>query len=135
MIPFIVLPISRLPNFAKRTTCTQMKGDINRYVLTTSSPMCNIGESRYRQNKTRYHISRLWYFSLFDSFDNLIPHNVWPIFRLPNVTQKTTCIQNVTIDVTFHLRYVPAFNNVYILRDKWKNAKILFLRFFGTPCS
>ena len=35
--------------------------------------------------------------------------------------------------VTFYLRYVPAFNNVHILRDPWKNAKILFLRFFKHP--
>ena len=34
------------------------------------------------------------------------------------------------MDVTFHLRYVPAFNDVYILRNPWKNAKILFMRFF-----
>ena len=32
MIPFIVLPISRLLNFADRTVCTQMKGDIHRYI-------------------------------------------------------------------------------------------------------
>ena len=56
MIPFIVLPISRLPNFAERTACTQMKGDIHRYVLSTSSPMCNIGEPRYRLNNKGYQI-------------------------------------------------------------------------------
>ena len=53
-----------------------------------------------------------------------------PISQLPDLTQKTTCTQNVAMDVTFHLRYVPVFNNVYILRYKWKNTKILFLRFF-----
>ena len=56
MIPFIVLPISRHPNFAEKTAYTQMKGDIRRYVLSTSSPMCNIREPRYRLNKKGYQI-------------------------------------------------------------------------------
>ena len=56
MIPFIVLPISRLPNFAEKTAYTQMKGDIRRYVLSTSSPMGNFGEPRYRLNNKGYQI-------------------------------------------------------------------------------
>ena len=56
MIPFIVLPISRHPNFAEKTAYTQMKGDIRRYVLSTSSPLCNIREPRYRQDNTGYQI-------------------------------------------------------------------------------
>ena len=56
MTPFIALPISRFPNFAERTAYTQMKGDIHRYVLSTSSPMCNIGEPRYRLNNKGYQI-------------------------------------------------------------------------------
>ena len=59
MIPFIVLPISRLPNFAEKTAYTQMKGDIRRYVLSTSSPMGDIGEPRYRLNNKGYQILRI----------------------------------------------------------------------------
>ena len=54
MIPFIVLPISRLPNFAERTACTQMKGDNLSYVFSTSGFLCDIGEPRFRQNNTGY---------------------------------------------------------------------------------
>ena len=43
MMPCIVLPVSRLPNVAEKTACTQMKGEIPRYVLSTSSPLCDIG--------------------------------------------------------------------------------------------
>ena len=130
MIPFIVLPISRLPNFAEKTAYTQMKGDIRRYVLSTSSHMGDIGEPRYRLNNKGYQILWKGYWSILDYLDSLIPQIVLPKSWLPDVAQKTTCNQNVAMVFTFHLRYVPAFNNVYILRDKWKNAKILFLRFF-----
>ena len=54
--------------------------------------------------------------SIFDYLDNLIPNIALPISQLPDLTQKTTCTQNVAMDVTFHLRYVPAFKNVYIQR-------------------
>ena len=56
MIPFIVLPISRVPDIAEKTACTQMKGDISRYVLSTSSPLYDIKVPRYRQNNTVYQI-------------------------------------------------------------------------------
>ena len=56
MIPCIVLPIPWLPDFAEKTACAQMKGDIRRYALSTSSPLCNIREPRYRQNNTGYQI-------------------------------------------------------------------------------
>ena len=56
MIPFIVLPVSPLPLIAEKTACTQMKGDIHRYILSTSSPMYNIGEPRYRLNNKGYQI-------------------------------------------------------------------------------
>ena len=61
MIPFIVLPIARLPNFAERTACTQMKGDIRGYVLSTISPICDIWEPRYRLNNKGYQILRIGY--------------------------------------------------------------------------
>ena len=51
---------------------------------------------------------------------------------LPNVAQKTACTQNVTMDVIFDLRYGPAFNDVNLLRNPWKYAKILFMRFLNT---
>ena len=56
MIPCIVMPISRLPDIAQGNACTQMKGGIPRYVFSTSSPLCDIGEPRYRQNNTGYQI-------------------------------------------------------------------------------
>ena len=59
MIPFIVLPISRLPNFAEKTAYTQMNCDIHRYVLSTSSPMGDIGEPRYRLNNIGYQILQI----------------------------------------------------------------------------
>ena len=64
MIPCIVLPVSRLPDIPEKSACTQMKGDINRYVLSTSSPLCNMGESRYRQNNKGYQILRKGYLSI-----------------------------------------------------------------------
>ena len=39
----------------------------------------------------------------------MIPCFVLPISRLPDVAQKTICTQNVAMDVTFNLKYVPAF--------------------------
>ena len=61
MIPFIVLPISRLPDIAEKTACTQMKDDICRYILSTSSPLWNIRKPRYRQNNKGYQILRIRY--------------------------------------------------------------------------
>ena len=61
MIPFIVLPISWLPDIAEMTACTQMKGNIRRYILSTSSPLFDIGEPRYRRNNTGYQILRIGY--------------------------------------------------------------------------
>ena len=43
MMPCIVLPVTQLPNVAEKTACTQMKGEIPMYVLSTSSPLCDIG--------------------------------------------------------------------------------------------
>ena len=39
---------------------------------------------------------------------NFIPHFVLLISRLPDIAQKSTYTQNVPMNVTFHLRYVPA---------------------------
>ena len=50
MMPCIVLPVSRPPNVTEKTACTQMKGGIPRYVFSTSSPLFDIGEPKYRQN-------------------------------------------------------------------------------------
>ena len=61
MTPFIFLPISRLPDYMEKTACTQMKADTIRYVLSTSSPLCNIGKLRYRQNNASYQILRRGY--------------------------------------------------------------------------
>ena len=104
----MVLPVSRLSNLAQIAACTQIKGDIHRYVSSTSSPLCDIGEPRYRQNNTGYQVLRIGYYSKFDYLDNLILCIVLPIYRLPDIAQKTACTQNVPMDVTFHLRYVPA---------------------------
>ena len=109
MIPCIVLNVSQLPDIAQKTACIQMKGDINRYVLSTSIPLFGIGEQRYRQNNIEYHILRRGHYFIFDYLDNPLPDIVLPIPWLPDITQKTNCTQNVAMDVTFHLRYVPAF--------------------------
>ena len=58
MMPCIVLLVSRPTNVTEKTACTQMKGGIPRYVFSTSSPLCDIGEPRYRQNNAEYQI--LW---------------------------------------------------------------------------
>ena len=99
------------PDIAQKTACTQIKGDILGYVLRTSSCLCNIGEPRYRQNNTGYHILRMGYYSTFGYLDNMIPCFVLPISRLPDIAQKTTCTQNEAIDVTFQMKYVLVFQH------------------------
>ena len=132
MISCIVMPVSRLNDIAGKTACTQMKVDIDRYILCTSSPLCGIREPRYGQNNKGYQILRIGYQSIFDYHDSLIACIVMPKSRLHDVAQKTTWTQNLAMDVTFHLRYVQAFNNVHILRNPWKNSKILFMCFLGS---
>ena len=56
MMPCIVLLASRPTNVTEKTACTQMKGGIPRYDFSTSIPLCDIGEPRYRQNNTEYKI-------------------------------------------------------------------------------
>ena len=59
MIPCTVLPVSGLPDIAGYTASTQIKDDIHRYVLSTSSPLCNFGEPRYGQNNLWYQIIKI----------------------------------------------------------------------------
>ena len=59
MIPCTVLPVSRLHDIAEKTACSQMTGDINRYVLSNDRPLCGIGELRYVQNKMGYQVRRI----------------------------------------------------------------------------
>ena len=82
---------------------SQIKGDIHRYVMGTSIILWDIGKLRYRQ----------WGAKL----DNLIPSIVLLISQLPNIAQKTTCTQNVPMDVTFQLRYVKLSNTAFSLRN------------------
>ena len=117
MIPCIVMPVSQLHDIARKTACTQMKVYIDRYILCTSSTLCGIREPRYGQNTKGYQILRIGYQSIFDYHDSLIPCIVMPKSRLPDVAPKTNCTQNVAMGVIVHLRYVPAFNNVNILRN------------------
>ena len=63
MMPCIVLLVSWPTNVTEKTACTQMKGGIPRYVFSISSPLCDIGELRYRQNNTEYQI--LWIINLY----------------------------------------------------------------------
>ena len=86
---------------------SQIKGDIYRYVLSTNSFLCDIGESRYSHNNIGYHIIKIVKYRLIPNSQNLIPCIVLPVSQLPNIAQKTT--QNVPMDVTFQLRYAPAF--------------------------
>ena len=109
MIPCIVLPVSRFHDIAEKTACTQMKGDINRSVLSTSSPLCGFWEPKYRKNNKVHLILRLGYQSIFDYFDDRLPSTDSPISQLPYIAQKTSCTKNVPMDVTFHLRHAPAF--------------------------
>ena len=111
------MPVSRLHDIAGKTACTQMKVYIDRYILCTSSTLCGIREPRYGQNTKRYQILGIGYQSIFDYHDSLIACIVMPKSRLHDVAPKTNCTQNVAMDVIFHLRYVPVFNNVNILRN------------------
>ena len=78
----------------------QMKGDIQRYVMSTNSFLSDIGELRYRQNNIGYQIIKIVKYRLISYLQNCI---VLPISRLPNIAQRTACTQNVPINVTFHL--------------------------------
>ena len=82
---------------------SQNKGDVHRYVLSTISFLSDIGELRYRQNNTGYQIiKKVKYRLIFYSW-NLIPHIVLPISQLLNIVQSTVCIQNVPMNISFHL--------------------------------
>ena len=96
------MSISQLPNIAQRTACTQNVPMDVTFQLSTSSLLCNIKELRYRQNNRGYQHLGIRYEAKFDYFDNLIPSNILPKSQLPNIAQKTTCTQNVPMDVTFH---------------------------------
>ena len=82
--------VFRLPDVAQWTACTQMKGNIHRYVLSTSGPLFDIGKPRYRQNNKGYQVLRIGYLSILDYFDILIPGIDLPLSQLPDITQKTT---------------------------------------------
>ena len=129
MIPCIVLLVllSWPTHVTEKTACTQIKGFLGTSLVQVF--LCVISESR-DIGKTIQSIKWIGYQSIFDYLDSLIPYIILQESPLPDVAQKTFCIQNVAMDVTFHLRYVPAFNDVYILRNPWKNAKILSMRFF-----
>ena len=103
------MSISQLPNIAQRTACTQNVPMDVTFHLSTSSLLGNIEETRYRQNNTEHQLLRIGYSAKIDYFDNLILSNVFSKSQLPDITQKTTCTQNVPMNVTFHLRYVQAF--------------------------
>ena len=117
LIPCIVLPISWLPDIVWRTACTQNVPMDVTFHLSTSSLLCNIWKPRYRQNNTGYPILSIGFQSIFDNLNNPIPCIVLPISWLPDISQKTTCTQNVPMDVTFHLKYVPAFQITYGQRN------------------
>ena len=56
--------------------------------LSTSSPLCYIGEPKYKQNNIGYQILRIVYSSTFDNFDNLISSIAYisaPQYRLENL--------------------------------------------------
>ena len=82
---------------------SQTKGDIHMYVLSTDSFLCDIGEPRYKQNNTGYHIIKIVKHRLKPYYFNLIPCIVLPISRLPDIARRIACTQNVPISVTLHL--------------------------------
>ena len=51
--------ISPAINILEGYDIIHLNGDIHRYVLSTSSFLCDIGEPRYKQNKMGYQISRI----------------------------------------------------------------------------
>ena len=53
------------------------------------------------------------------------------LFQLPNILQKTACTQNVSMDITFHLRYFAALQTACSWRNQAKPKRGVF---FGTPC-
>ena len=84
--------------------CIQMKGDINMVCFEYKQSSVQYRESRYRQNNKGYQILRKGCKSILDYLDSLIPYIASSKSQLPNFAQKTTCTQNVAMDVTFHLR-------------------------------
>ena len=48
--------ISKAKSCVRKLDISQLKGDIHRYVLSTSSFLCDIGEMRYQQNNGGYQI-------------------------------------------------------------------------------
>ena len=56
LIPCVVVPVSTLPYIAQKTAYTQIKGNIHRYVLSTSRFLCDIREPRYNKIKMGYQI-------------------------------------------------------------------------------
>ena len=104
LLTHIVLSVSQLPDIAQRTACTQnVPLDVTFY-LSTSSLLCNIKQLRCRRNITEYQLLRIGYEAKFDYFDTLIPGILLPESQLPDIAKKTTCTQNIPMDVTFDLR-------------------------------
>ena len=57
--PTLVSLISPATSSLGSWDISQMKGDIYRYVLSTNSFLCNIGEPRYGQNNLGYQIIKI----------------------------------------------------------------------------
>ena len=54
-----------------------------------------------------------------------------PISQLPDIAQKIACTQNVPMDVTFHLRYVPASYQLSNKRLATEHQSVIVY----TPCT
>ena len=70
-----------------------MKGDIHRYVLSTSSFLWDVREPRYRQNATGYWFIKIVKNIIITYSKNLIPCTVLPVSPLSDIAQKTDCTQ------------------------------------------
>ena len=49
--------ISKAKSSVKKLDISQLKGDIHKYILSTSSFLCDFGELRYQQNNGGYQIT------------------------------------------------------------------------------
>ena len=111
----------------KKLQKLQIKGDIYRSVLNTSNFLCNIRKPRYRENNTGYQIIKgIKYMQISTLF--LKSRIVLSISRLPGMTPRTACTQNIPMDVTFYLSTRHLLCNIEELRYRQNNRGYQLLR-------
>ena len=97
-----VFPISWLPSIAQRTACTQNVPIDTTFHLNTSSPLCNIGEPRWRQNNTKY-----WILKIGSPSREWLNVGTVPTFKIRNVgTVPNFKMHNVGTVPTFKMHNI-----------------------------